>query len=217
MGTAFIRPSRFVALPSYFYGESQVDATNLTTYSFSNIVTNATKTPYLCVIGGYATSTGAQTFSSATIDGETADLVEEILLNSTTDPLAFMIQAVVSDTTPDLSLTFTGTMSRCGIRAWALHDLTSNTAADTGSDTGADPTLDHDTQVGGVSLAVAGQVSTSAITWIGLTEDEAKETIDGTVEFSSASALIASASTPLTITADFVSSSFNAGVSAHWR
>ena len=204
--------------PSYNYGESRVSATDLSSYTFSAVTSNAVKTPYLAVVGGYASSASNFDIASSTIGGVAGTTVVSELFNSTTDPLAFLVQAVVTDTTPDVTITFSGTMNRCGIRLWSVHDLNNNTAVTTAGDSNsATLSLDLNTQKNGLVLAVAGQVNTSSVTWVGATEDEAKEVIEGSVEFSSASDILTATSTPLTLEAQFGASAFNCGVAAFWR
>jgi len=204
--------------PTYNYGESRVSGSNLSSYTFSNVTSNATTTPYLAVVGGYATSGSFFDVASSTIGGVSGTTVVSQKLNVTTDPVAFLVQAVVTDTTPDVTITFDGTMSVCGIRLWSVHDLSSNTArATSGDSNSATISLDLNVQKNGLVIAVAGQVSTNSVTWVGATEDEAKEVIQTTTSFTSASDLMSANAAPLTLEAQFAASTSNCGVAAFWK
>jgi hypothetical protein len=179
------------------FTDSSVDASNLTTYTFSTQALGTAASDRRIVVGAGSSSAAGTTVSSVTVGGIAAT---QLATAGTGNGIAALwIASVPTGTTGDVVVTFSQAQSRAGIGVWALYGAAA-AAFDTGTST-ADPMTDTlNVPASGAAIGYfAGNDNTSA-TWTNLTEnfDEAQES---TITQSGASATFAAAQTALAITA----------------
>jgi len=188
----FFVPSAVAALPSLSYRTHAVDATDLTTYTFSTIDIGTAGSNRHVIVGVVARNgTANRTISSATIAGVSASIAADGSGGNT--EAGILIAAVPTGTTGTISITFSAGQLRCGIAVWAAYDLTSATAF--ASLATSSTTLDINTPADGIIVAVSMGVSTTPV-WSGITEVLPDTVMESTSEMTAASASLISAATP---------------------
>jgi len=109
------------------------DFVGQSTYTFSSVSLGTASISRLIVVTiGFSNRIGdGRTISSATINGESATIIEQIFDEASTAPGVAIIQAVVpTGTSGDIVINFSGSIHNCGIGVFALYDLTSTTPTD---------------------------------------------------------------------------------------
>jgi hypothetical protein len=169
------------AMPSHAFTANAVNATDLTTYTFSTQAIGTAAVGRYIVVAVFLSSVASRVVSTLTVGGNSATLIGSQVSGAFSVVSLWGVR-VDTGTTADVVVTGTGALLHCGIGVWALYDLLSTTPTDTGSST-ADPSTDTLTVLdGGIAIAVAGSGSTVATyTWTGLTEryDESPEVANG--------------------------------------
>lgn len=162
--------------------QTNSDAVDRTTYTFTDEPIGAEDSARYVLVGftGRRSTAVAAVLNSATIGGNAATIVGQQQGGS--DALSGLILlAVPSGTTSTITLTFNGTMARCGIMVYRVLNI-NPTAEDTGV-SNANPLTDSlVVSAGSIQIAVAGTLATTTATWSGTngaTEDS-DTTQDGT-------------------------------------
>lgn len=184
---------------------SPIDASGLTTYTFSSVaigVVGASDAVFV-VVNGENISSG--TINSVTIDGETmTEIVSIGSLGAGESGRKSAIYAIKSSTlatSSDVVVTWSSTASRCGIGAYVGENISNITAFDTLSVNSGDPmTGNINVESGGIIIAGARDNSTSTYTWTNLTEDY-DVTVEGNAHMTGAS-LNSSTTQTVTVTCD---------------
>lgn len=196
-GSLLLGSASVVALS---FTDSAVDATNLTTYTFTAKNIGAAASNRKVVIGVFGITGGSTAVSSLTVGGVSAgQVVASYTSGSAEGTGALWIADVPSGTTGDVVVTFAGGALSCGIGVWALYGAAAS-VTDSGLST-TDPMTDTlNVSAGGAVIALAGAITvTATYTWTNVTEN-----FDGAVEgaetYSGASITTSSAGT-LAVTA----------------
>lgn len=200
---------------TFLQGTTSTADTNSYTFSSQNLGT-ASSDRYI-IVGAVARKAGASaTISSITIGGVSATIVKQqtnTITNTNVSGLA--IAAVPTGTTGNIVVTFSATMLRCAISAYAVTELDSATPYDDASSTSADPSVSLDIPTDGFAIGMGLTAAASTATWTGLTED-----VDGTLEsfvtYTSASDEFPSGATGRTITIDFGSTNESSACFVSW-
>lgn len=180
-------------------------------YTFSLTVAAAAGAGRLVFLSGIF-DTASGDFSAVTIDGQTATRVASRVVGATTDPV--VMTAYLAPGTANTAINVVATVSGSSVFSgmcalYTLHDV--DTLYDSTGNNAFDPDLSVDTVAGGVVAAATYGYDASVprtTAWTGLTENFDSITVYASDIFSGASANIASASTPLTVTSD-TSGTFN--------
>ncbi len=159
--------------------DDSIDATDLTTYSFTtqNFGADYIDRTMIVSVFGNSGSTG-RTISSATIGGVSANVsFEEEAFGSS---VHVMTAAPITGTTGTVAITFSGSMESCGIAVYSVSHLESETPVDTAFDENfSDANLTLSVISGGIAVGIAGGVDTpSEITFGGLDHDFAMTEIE---------------------------------------
>jgi hypothetical protein len=153
--------------------DSEVNANDLTTYTFSGVVLGAAAADRRIVVGVGHRGTLARTIVSVTIGGIAADAIVQVVSGaSDLNRVALFWAAVPTGTTGDVVVTLSGSAVRLGICAWALMGAAS--VVDTGSaivDPATD-TINVPLRGGIVGYAFATDTGVArTVTWTGMSED----------------------------------------------
>ena len=178
--------------PIITYRDYKVDATNLTTYTFTGVAIGPASVGRVVAIAGRCdmTSGALLSVSSITIGGVAATVhVVSQHNGSAIEATSFMASAVVdTGTTADVVITWSRTVSRCGIVSWsvedALYPFPSSVARDATETTSS---LFLRTADGDAVAAFTGSIAGGTLTWTGVTEDLAPTTIESTGKMAAAS------------------------------
>jgi hypothetical protein len=205
------------------YVSSTVSTSNASAYTFTNHNIGTAAADRYVVVGyaSYNNTSGAPSFSSATIGGNAATPHHNQI--NVTD-FVYMATGifgllVTSGTQATIVVNFSETMQNCVVSVWALYGLDSTTPHHTNggnadSATSVSTTLNIPDQ--GVAVAIAGSVNNNvAHTAAGLTED-ADTTIESTQRYHSMSAQSMSAETGRTISSTGNAVTFRSLAAASW-
>jgi hypothetical protein len=204
---SFISSGRFgsgTPAPSNTFTDSVVDATNLTTYTFTSRAIGAVDSTRRVVVGVAWGNSIARTLSSATIGGVGATIHVQTGAGNL-DGSALISAAVPTGTTATIVVTLTAGALNCGIAVWSLLNATGSPSA-----TASDNTTSADALSVGVNVpangslfcicAMVGSGAGRTFTWTNATER-----VDAPLEvsdvYSAASETGLGVETPRTITA----------------
>jgi len=172
---SFLSSGRFgsVASPTSTFIGSAVDATNLTTYTFTSQAIGAADATRRVIVALQAAGNGVnRTLSSATIGGAGATI--HVQTGASQNSAAFISLPVAAGTTATITATYSGACASCGIGVYRLINETSGSPTDTDVDinlSGADLSVAIDVPSQGSLFAVAGgQPVLRTVTWTGATE-----------------------------------------------
>jgi hypothetical protein len=167
------------AMPSHAFTANAVNATDLTTYTFSTQAIGTAAVGRFIVVSVCLSSVASRVVSTLTVGGNSATLIGSQVSGAFSVVSLWGVR-VDTGTTADVVVTGTGALLHCGIGVWALYDLLSTTPTDTGSSPDpTNPSTDTLTVLdGGIAIAITGNGSgLVTYTWTGLTEN-----FDETVE-----------------------------------
>jgi hypothetical protein len=178
-----MNPYRFsVAAATIAFTDHAVDATNQTTYTFTNRAVSTAAANRKVVVAASAGSGSNPTVSSMTIGGIAASLVTGAKIGNVAEAVEFWQADVPTGTTATIAVTWSGGLSSCGIQVFAVYGA-SAAATDTDTNSSANPTVVAiDVPAGGVCMGAIVHRANSATTyiWSGITEasgsDEVMET-----------------------------------------
>lgn len=162
------------------YQTNAVDASNLTTYTFSSQAFGTAASNRRIVVGVYGRQGGSTlSISSVTIGGVSASAVATQTSDTSHNLAALYIADVPTGTTGDVVVTWGVAIDRCGIGVWAIYGSGSATASDTDSANGTtDPSaVTLTVPAKGVAIAYGGSADGSTATWANITEK-----FDGSIE-----------------------------------
>lgn len=156
------------------------NAANQTTYTFSGLSVGAAADDRVVVllIAGRRGSATPATVSSCTVAGSSATsaVSNSHTVSTTSETVSIQYVELPSGTTGDVVVTWSNSLTGCGVRVFALYGATAtptatSSADGTGSPMAASTTIA--TQQGAATLAVAGVLESAAVnySWAGdLTE-----------------------------------------------
>lgn len=208
--------------PTFAYVTTVFDIVDATTYTYpATSIGTADPTRKLVFIPGCKDS--ATNFSIDTLTVNAAGATEVVDNSADTGAVvqtAIYIKDHPTGTVADLELTTSEGTTNCAIAVYAAYNLSSSTATDTAAQfqtSSANIDLSMDTVIGDLCFGGSyDQNETQAATWAGLAEDAETE-VTGEAEISVASLTAASASTPLTIGADWTGTGDSIGVGTCFR
>ena len=158
--------------PVLTFTDSVADATNGSTYTFTNRAIGTASDFRMVVVAFSATEggSGAGVFSSATIGGIAADLIVQ---DTDSDRLAMIIAALVpTGTTATIVVNLTNGKLRAGIAVYSVTNRTSTTAFATSTDSGfSDGTTELAVPANGCVVVAAACNNSAAMTTTGVTEN----------------------------------------------
>lgn len=174
-------------LPSSTYNDSASSTADLTTYTF-NSVSFGSETDRSAVVIAYGFSgSGSRNLSSATIGGQSANIV----LNGAgaTDGSGLVYATGVTGTSGTVSITMSGACVRMGILCWSLYNLNSTTPHDTASQFGlvsgtASAAITVPTN--GVGIGFCAFVTGTTPSWSNATKDVDIIGIESAIDFTGA-------------------------------
>ena len=197
----------YVAEPvSVAFQARTANGSDLTTYTFAGAAIGAAN-PRRSIIIGITNSGGTlRTLNTVTVDGVSAQAIFEQQYTGGGDFgcrfWGVQLPDTNTNTTGDIVLTFSGSITHCVIHVWAVYNLQSLTALDTAADTGVNVTasLNLDVATSGAAFGLINGNASGSGSWLGLTLDS--NGVTETVGSSAASAVFAGPETNRTITAD---------------
>ena len=207
--------------PTLSYRTTLTSGSNATNYTFAATDIGTAAANRKVIVAAWADSSAAtpRTHNSLTIGGVSANLVTSVTDIGTAACITSLWELdVASGSTADIVLSTSGGNVRCGIAVWAAYGCAQSSARDTATSVADPADLSVDTLSGGFVVAFAGATGGSAPSnsWTGLTERSDQTIESGGVSAADSSGL--SASTPLTISANYsVTPDRATGVSAAWR
>jgi hypothetical protein len=169
--------------PSLEFRVSAVDATDLTTYTFSTVDIGVADSTRRVIVGVAGAAGAARTLSSATIGGVSATIHTNL---SSADHSSLISVLVPTGTTATIVLTFSGGMISAGIGVYRLINETVSTPHATATDTTLSAgvlSTTIDVPSNGALVAVCkgfAAISPPTYTWSGATEryDQTVESAD---------------------------------------
>lgn len=197
-----LKRSQLATVTSYNGGNAAPTiVTTTVTWTAAPIGTaSANRYVVVCVLARLPSAT----LNSLTIGGTTATILLQRSVTNESPAIAILL--VTTGTTADIIATYSGNPARATMLSMSIINLVSTTPVGTIS-TGsvADPSGTVNVNAGGCIIAIANtDNSTTGTTWTGVTEDY--DAVQGGAELVSGGHLdYASAVTPQTVTADFVS------------
>jgi hypothetical protein len=163
------------AIPSIDYITFTSDTASLTTYTFNNVPIGGSG---LIAIVVHSESSASRTIASATINGNAATIASQITQGPSASQFTntgVIYLRVNSGTTANISVTFSGSVTRMGIGVWRIQNNNSDTPVQTQTAsllTGTGLTITF-TGLTTYSLGVCGQTNGIAnpMTWTNATEN----------------------------------------------
>ena len=201
------------------------DGVSATTFTFTDHATGtagARKT-----IVGVSSNDGATNFSTSTmtVGGVSAtEIIDSANTGSLVQSSIYIIDNP-SGTTATIVVTMSEAVEGAAICVWAAYNISSETATATASEfqtSSAAITLSLNINSGGVGVGMSAVQENGAatVTWTGMTESSEaiiKDAVGTASDGSYSSAQTTTAGTPLSVTADWVSTTDSIGVSASFR
>jgi len=188
---------------SMSYLDGAVNSANASTYTFTSLDCGAAdpdRKVVICVMTSSGGGSGDPTSVEIDNGGSPISFTKLIYQDGSACAASIWIGAVPAGTLYDVTVTFSGNESSCGISAYRLINY-SSTPYDTVAYAGADPaTGSIDATDSGVFIAASSISALSSFTWTNVTENF--EDLGDTVGISSASRSFVSASAGVSITAD---------------
>lgn len=175
-------------LPSSTYNDSASSTADLTTYTFNSVSFGSETDRNAVVIAyGFAGSGGSRNLSSATIGGQSANIV----LNGagSIDGSGLVYATGVTGTSGTVSITMSGACARMGILCWSLYNLTSTTPHDSASDFGGADGIGSaaiTVPANGVGIGFCAFVTGTTPSWSNATKDVDIIGIESAIDFTGA-------------------------------
>ncbi len=190
--------------------DQEVDATDLTTYTFSTKSFGTATSDRIVVVGIAArSSTGSITISSVTIGGVSATVrASAINAGSGTEFASIYTASVPTGVTGDVVIVFSGGMQRCAVMIYRMVGASSAVPNDSQTDTtltGQVLSVSMNCPANGVIIGAGFSASggTAASTWTGITEDADAALETAANNYTSASLAFVAQQTGLTVSATF--------------
>ncbi len=195
------------------------DPANAQTYTFTDVDIGEAAPDRLVVVCVTSTEAGVnRTVSSGTIAAAAATLVAAVSAASFI-PTAILSRNVATGTTADITVTFSGAVTNCGIKIYVLYGLRSLTpvdAAETSATTGASRSISLATKADGIAIFACSKGNGGDTTFSSATRDEHQ--IVESRRHATASIAPTAEAASTTETASFTNSSNGIGlVAASWR
>jgi hypothetical protein len=199
------------------FTDSSIDATNLTTYTFSSQALGTASADRKIIVGVSTNSTPGRTVSTLTVGGVSATLVARQTSSNGEEMLEMWEAEVPTGTTGDVVVTWSTACDRCGIGLHSVYGA-ATLYADVYSDNADPMNASINVPAGGIVVGCAGWSAVGSATWTGVTETY-DENLEAGTYHSGGYATHASASNGLSVTCDVSVASGATGsmIIAVWR
>lgn len=155
-------------VPTVSFTDSDVDATNKTTYTFtSKAIGTADASRYVCVVAVNVASVNQRRLSSMTIGGSAATLITRPSAGEKR-ATGIACRTVTTGTTATIVVTLTGQAEGCYILVYSLYNLNSTTPLSSGTTGYTTSDAEHSfnyTQDGIIIAGAVARAGTLATTW----------------------------------------------------
>jgi hypothetical protein len=174
------------------------------TYTFSGAAIGSANPRRSIIVGITAIGATPRTLNSVTVDGVSASMIFEQDYTGSGDFKCRFWGVKLPDTntntTGDIVITFSGSVTHAAINVWAVYNLQSLTPVDTAGDQGINVTSDLSVDVvaSGAAFGLINGNLSGAATWTGLVEDS--DGVIETVASSAAHEVFVASSAPFSIT-----------------